>query len=288
MSNLKDEVSSDANDMFREFTKHKYLSADDEASLMDRWLDNKDQKARDKIIMSHSRLALKIARTYRHTGAPLADLVQEAHVGMLEALDKFERGRGARFCTVANFFIRTRMREFLGMEVSPVSLGCAGGKYGRSAPTVYNQLQQKNPDMSHEELIDQTASVLNARPSMIRNVLRVLKSSFTSIDQPAYTYDDNSTDKFGDMLESEEDTPDIMVERKMDSERKMAMVMFQIHSFPERTQEILLSRFGEEPPTLADLSEQYKISRERARQVESYAVKKIRNALADSPVFAEA
>ena len=92
--------------------KAKLLTKDEEKSLTTLWKTNQDPKALEKLILAYSKLVIKIASQFRHYGLSFSDLVQEGHIGLLLALDRFEQSRDLRFSTYARWWVRASIKEF--------------------------------------------------------------------------------------------------------------------------------------------------------------------------------
>ncbi|MET0358056.1 MAG: sigma-70 family RNA polymerase sigma factor, partial [Pararhizobium sp.] len=90
-----------------------YLERGEEQLLAQAWKDNQDQDARNKIAMAHMRLVISMAAKFRHFGLPMSDLVQEGHIGLLEAAARFEPSRDVRFSTYATWWIRASMQDYV-------------------------------------------------------------------------------------------------------------------------------------------------------------------------------
>ena len=90
-----------------------YLARDEEHALALAWKDHQDQDARNKIAMAHMRLVMSMASKFRNFGLPMSDLVQEGHIGLLEAAARFEPSRDVRFSTYASWWIRASMQDYV-------------------------------------------------------------------------------------------------------------------------------------------------------------------------------
>ncbi|TIM21215.1 MAG: sigma-70 family RNA polymerase sigma factor, partial [Mesorhizobium sp.] len=99
--------------MVRAAMKAPYLERDEEHLLALRWKEDNDQQALHQIAMAHMRLVISMASKFRHYGLPLGDLVQEGHVGLLEAAARFEPEREVRFSTYATWWIRASMQDYI-------------------------------------------------------------------------------------------------------------------------------------------------------------------------------
>ena len=103
--------------------KSPLLSKDQEQSLTRLWKDNKDPKALEKIILSYSKLVIRIASQFKHYGLPFNDLLQEGHIGLLLALDKFDPSRELRFSTYSRWWVKATIQEYVLKNWSVVKTG---------------------------------------------------------------------------------------------------------------------------------------------------------------------
>src|SRR5690606_19263207 len=99
--------------MIREAMKAPYLAREEEQELALRWKERHDQQALHRIAVAHMRLVISMAGKFRHFGLPASDLIQEGHVGLLEAAARFEPERQVRFSTYATWWIRASMQDFI-------------------------------------------------------------------------------------------------------------------------------------------------------------------------------
>ena len=99
--------------MIRAAMKARYLERDEEHELARRWRDMHDQEALNQITLAHMRLVIAMAGKFRHFGLSMSDLIQEGHVGLLEAAARFEPEREVRFSTYATWWIRASMQDYI-------------------------------------------------------------------------------------------------------------------------------------------------------------------------------
>ncbi len=105
--------SSTPRQMVREAMRAPYLEREEERALAFRWKDERDQEALHRLTSAHMRLVIAIAARFRHFGLSMADLVQEGHVGLLEAAARFEPERDVRFSTYATWWIRASVQDHI-------------------------------------------------------------------------------------------------------------------------------------------------------------------------------
>ena len=118
--------------------KFPLLEADEEAQLAKRWREQSDQKAAHKLLTSHLRLVVSVARSYRGYGMPLSELISEGNIGLVEAVTRFDPEKGFRFSTYAVWWIRAAIQEYVLRSRSLVKIGTR-----RSERTLFFNLQRQ-------------------------------------------------------------------------------------------------------------------------------------------------
>src|SRR3974390_3899957 len=113
---------------FKEIQRFPMLDPREEYKLAKRWREAGDRDAADRLVISHLRLVAKIARGYRGYGLPIADLISEGHVGLLQAVERFEPEKGFRFATYAVWWIRAAIQEYIIRSWSLVKIGTTGAQ----------------------------------------------------------------------------------------------------------------------------------------------------------------
>ncbi len=116
-------TESGSDHYFKEIRRFPMLDPQQECKLAKRWREAGDRDAAHRLIISHLRLAAKIARGYRGYGLPIADLISEGHVGLMQAVERFEPERGFRFSTYAVWWIKAAIQEFILRSWSLVKMG---------------------------------------------------------------------------------------------------------------------------------------------------------------------
>ncbi|NMT62907.1 sigma-70 family RNA polymerase sigma factor [Marinobacter orientalis] len=231
--------------------------------------------SRQRLIRSNLRLAVHIARRYANRGIPMSDVIQDANVGLIKAVERFDPTKGFRFSTYAYWWISEEVKRCMKR----------GTRLVHTPENVVDEIRllQKKSLILHQSLgrtpsQSELAHEIEVSPSRIGE-LRALASMEVSVDAPVTT---EGSVTLGDSLSaSEQSAPEHeMVQR--DRKRTLAALLADLSS---REKEVLSRRFGlglPEPETLQVISDNLGISRERVRQIEKGALKKLRN-LVDSP-----
>jgi RNA polymerase sigma-32 factor len=244
------------------------LTLEHEQALARRARDG-DKGALDHLVMAHRTMVLSIASTYRHLGAPYADLVHQGFLGLLEAAHRFEVERGTRFATYARWWVRYRMRQCVTESRHVVrpsrsrSLVRIRGQLGRTR----RELQQ-----SHGGAVDR--ATIAAELDVTEEEVAIAEQDIGRRQVPISL--DNPTE--GHIAVALGPDPE---EEAADGERRLfvaQIVAEALRSLPGREARIVTERhLREEPRTLRDLGRELGISRERVRQLEARALERIRD-----------
>lgn len=259
-----------------EINRFPILTADEEFKLAVRFKKHKDLKAAEKLVTSNLRFVVKIAYEYNNYGIKLVDLIQEGNIGLMHAVKKFDPYKGFRLISYAVWWIRAYIQNFIIRSWSIVKIGTtqAQRKLFFKLNQVKNRLQalsQKNPDLK------EVADLLNVKEKEIEEMDRRLSGRDLSLDM---TINDEGETTYLDHLvyegESQEDTL-IRKEEKSLVRRDIAGALARLN---ERENYIVRNRImSDAPETLQQIGDRFKITRERARQIEQEALKKLRKAL---------
>lgn len=234
-----------------------------------------DEAARERMIRANLRLVLKIARDYEHLGLPLADLVSEGTIGLMKAVDRFKPSKGGKLSTYGAWWIKQQIRRALANQGRTVRLPVhVEGKLYRLSRAEARLRNTLGRDATDEEL----ALELN---TTTRRIARLRESSVRPASLDALVGDSDSA-SIGDLVADEQaPNPYIELERKLDHERLRQL----LGSLTDREAKILTLRFGlhgGEEQTLEDVGREFNLTRERIRQVQNEAFRKLRGLL-ESP-----
>ncbi|HPC04605.1 MAG TPA: RNA polymerase sigma factor RpoH [Syntrophales bacterium] len=259
-----------------EINQFSILTSDEEFKLAVQFKKHKDLKAAEKLVTANLRFVVKIAYEYKNYGIKLVDLIQEGNIGLMHAVKKFDPYKGYRLISYAVWWIRAYIQNFIIRSWSIVKIGTtqAQRKLFFKLNQVKNRLQalsRENPDFR------EVAELLNVKESEIEDMDQRLSNRDVSLD---VSISNEGETTYLDHLvydgESQEDSL-IRQEEKSLVRRDIAGALAKLS---ERENYIVKNRImSDKPETLQQIGDRFKITRERARQIEQEALKKLRTAL---------
>src|SRR5215207_8811157 len=230
-----------------------------------------DRRARQRLIEKNLRLVISVAKKYRGMGLPFEDLIQEGNIGLMKAVEKFDPDRGWRFSTYATWWVRQAVQRAVADKGRTIRVPVHMGEKIRKMARTYNEL---SAELEREPTDEEVAERLGWIVDEVRNVKDAM-SDASSLNRPLGSEEDGS--ELGELVEDERasDTAGEVM-REMETEGLQAA----IERLPERHRYVLVRRYGlddQESATLAELSEELKVSRERVRQLQREAERMLRN-----------
>ncbi|SMC88594.1 RNA polymerase factor sigma-32 [Rhizobium sp. RU36D] len=260
-----------------------YLDRDKEHDLAVRWKDSQDQDARNQIAHAHMRLVIAMASKFRGFGLPLADLIQEGYIGLLEAAARFEPAREVRFSTYAGWWIRASMQDYILRNWSIVR----GGTSSSQKALFFNlrrlraKLAQGDQRLTDQAIHQEIASALGVSLADVQTMDARLAGNDASLQAPAFNGNGNGGEgEKLDMLVSDAPQPDELVTGIIDGERRLKWLNSAMGRLNPRESRIIKARrLSENGATLEELGTELGISKERVRQIESRAMEKLKEAL---------
>ncbi|WP_082109390.1 RNA polymerase sigma factor RpoH [Azospirillum thiophilum] len=258
--------------------KYQYLTAEQELDLAVRWHERQDPSALDKLVGSHLRLVVKLARGYLGYGLPLSDLVAEGNVGVMQAAQKFDPGRGFRFATYASWWVRAAIQEYVLHNWSLVKIGTTAGqkKLFFSLRRLKARMQELESGDLSPEAVEAIATELNVSKAEVVEMNRRLGNDRSLNVGLSEDGDGEWLDLLADEGPNQETTLADAEERR----RRQQFLKLGLGVLDDRERRILVARrLRDEPLTLEELSQQFHVSRERVRQLEVRAFEKLQKAV---------
>ena len=280
---LSSRLSPDSNlsRYLQEIRKFPMLEAEQEYMLAKRWREHEDAEAAHKMVTSHLRLVAKIAMGYRGYGLPLADLIAEGNVGMMQAVKRFDPERGFRLATYAMWWIRAAIQEYILHSWSLVKIGttAAQKKLFFNLRRVKAQLKAIEDGDLHPDTVTKIATKLGVAEEEVVNMNRRLAAPDHSLNAPVRADGDGDTE-WQDWLVDEHASQETKLGDAEELKVRRGLLGTALTTLSDRERRILEERrLKEEPATLEDLSKEYGISRERVRQIEVRAFDKLQKAM---------
>ena len=261
----------------QEIRKFPMLEPEEEYMLAKRWVDHQDTAAAHKMVTSHLRLAAKIAMGYRGYGLPQAEVVSEANVGLMQAVKRFDPEKGFRLATYAMWWIRASIQEHILRSWSLVKIGTTSAqkKLFFNLRKVKSKLGALEDGDLRPEILARIAQDLSVTETEVVDMNRRMSGGDASLNVMVGSDGDGST-QWQDWLEDDDSDQAQDYAERNEFETRHALLAQAMDVLNEREREILRKRrLTDEPETLEALSETYKVSRERVRQIEVRAFEKL-------------
>ncbi|MBD8891714.1 RNA polymerase factor sigma-32 [Roseibium litorale] len=269
--------------LVRAAMKAPYLTREDEQELARRWKNDKDEKALEALTLAHMRLVIAVASRYRNFGLSLVDLIQEGHVGLLEAAARFDPEREVRFSTYATWWIRAQIQDHILRNWSIVR----GGTSSAQKALFFNlrrlraKLSGSGQTLTDSELHRKIADAIGVKVADVALMNARLSGPDASLNAPVSDGDETSADR-QDFLVCEAPLPDEIVSENIDAERRKIWLRNALRVLNDRELRIVKERrLTDEGATLESLGQTLGISKERVRQIESRAMEKLKAVLVE-------
>lgn len=246
----------------------EYLSEEERRQLAEKVREG--SRARDHLIRANTRLVIQIAKRYRGWGIPFSDLIQEGNLGLMRAADKFDYRRGTRFSTYATWWIRQAITRALSDQGRTIRLPV---HIHEEIRRLHNAEEQLNDRIGRQPTDEEIAQELGMALSRVRWLRRIARHT-VSLETPIGEDGDNS---LGDFVQ--DDDISSPTEKASQTLLKQEVAKLLEHLKP-REAEIIRLRFGfvdGRSYTLKEVGEKLGITRERVRQIESKALRRLRH-----------
>jgi RNA polymerase sigma-32 factor len=261
-----------------EIRRFPVLTLQEEQSLAQLWRKKADVRAAHKLVTSHLRLVVKIAMGYRGYGLPVAEIVSEGNVGLMQAVKKFEPEKGFRLSTYAMWWIKASIQEYILRSWSLVKIGTTAAQkklfFGlRKAKSKISALEEG--DMNFEQ-VESLATKFGVTNQEVIDMNRRLSGDM-SLNTP---YGEESESQWQDTLEDQGANQEtLLIEHEEQSDRMVALRRGLEVLNPRERRVFEARRLMDDPMTLETLAEEFNVSRERIRQIETRAFEKVQEAV---------
>ncbi len=267
----------------REAMAAELLDAETEAALARQWRDEGDEEALHRLVTAYLRLAISMAAKYRRYGAPMNDLIQEAGVGLMKAASKFDPDRGVRFSTYAVWWIKASIQDYVMRNWSLVRTGSTSAQ--KSLFFNMRRVKAKIEADAGADGADPTSHEIRREISEELGVpLRDVDMMEARLSGADFSLNATQAGEEGrewvETLEDESPQAEEMVARRSDLDRARGWLNEAFDALTERERMIITARkLADAPETLESLGIKLKLSKERVRQLEAQALRKMRQRL---------
>jgi RNA polymerase sigma-32 factor len=267
----------------RNLKVYPLLSAEKELETAKKYFDEKDSAAAQLLVLSNLRLVVKIAYEYSRTGIHILDLIQEGNIGLLQAVREFDPYKGVKLSSYASYWIKAYIRAFILKNWSLVKIGTT-----RAQRSLFYKLQKEKNRLEQLGISPEPkylAERLNVKEHEVVEMTQRLGGKDVSLSTPLYG-DDSGSDT---LLQSLKDTS-VAADEQLANREVESEFTERLNAF-ERTlsgKELIIFRErlrAEEPKTLQDIGDLYKITRERVRQIEVRVMQKLKEYMKENARF---
>ncbi len=263
-----------------EIKKFPLLQPEEEYMLAKAWREHQDTDAAARLVTSHLRLVAKIAMGYRGYGLPVAELISEGNIGLMQGVKKFEPDKGFRLATYAMWWIRASMQEFILRSWSLVKIGTTAAQ----KKLFFNLRREKarinafeDGDLKPEDVETIATNLGVSEAEVVSMNRRMAMGGDTSLNAPLR---EEGEGEWQDWLTDEEPLQDERVAEAEEATVRHDLLNQAMQTLTDRERHILEERrLREDPKTLEELSQVYEVSRERIRQIEVRAFEKLQKAM---------
>ncbi|MBM4347099.1 MAG: RNA polymerase sigma factor RpoH [Deltaproteobacteria bacterium] len=255
------------------------LTPEQEFDLAVRYRKHNDISAAHELITSNLRFVVKVALEYKSYGVKLLDLIQEGNIGLMMAVKKFDPYKGNRFISYAIWWIRAYMQNFIIKTWSLVKIGAtqAQKKLFYKIGKVRKELES---DPENEKRYERLAKDLDVPKEDLIEMEQRMASRDLSLDAP---FDEGKDLTHLDLLQEESPSQEEMLALEQEKEIREREVQKALKRLSEKEVFIIKNRImSDEPLTLQEIGSHLKLSRERVRQIESEALKKLKKEMSTS------
>ncbi|MGC0371715.1 MAG: hypothetical protein DGJ47_000414 [Rickettsiaceae bacterium] len=279
MSNLPViSVESSFTSYLKEVNKIPCLTEEEEFLYAKNYLEKHDLEAAHELVKSHLKLVVKIAMRYKNYGLPINDVVSEGNIGLMQAVKKFDPDMGFRLSTYSTWWIKASIQEYILKSWSLVKIGttAAQKKLFFSLNKVKHKIVKAYSRDVREDDYEEIAEQLGVTTKEVSAMNSRLSGNDLSLNYTISNNDGDDQTEMIDLLPATTPSQEEDLAQKQISVNKERILRDALATLNEREAAILVARkLNDSPSTLDVLSEEYKVSKERIRQIENKAFEKV-------------
>ena len=264
--------SSDAlNYYLAQLRETPLLSKEQEEELFHRLQNSEDVDAARKLVMSHLRFVVHIAKSYKGYGLPLLDIIQEGNVGLMKAVKKFDPSKKVRLLSFAIYWIRAEIHEFVLKNWRMVKVATT-----KAQRKLFFKLRSKKT--SSNWLSEQEANDIASELNVDSKTVKLMESRLSGTDVAFDPIEEDENAPAGYLTQNT--NPLSVLETQDSNDDSSKKLNLALNKLDERSRDIILQRFlSEKKPTLDELSKKYCVSKERIRQIEEKSLNTLRETI---------
>ncbi len=257
------------------------LEREYEVELGRRWRDEKDQTAVNELVESHVRLVVRIASGFRGYGLPVNDLIQEGNLGLLQAAKRFDPEREVRFSTYASWWILAGIQEYIVRNSSIIRIGTTPAQ--KSLFFNLRKLRARIAGNLEGLMTNDERETIAKELKVPLAAVERMEAHFSAPDRSLNaSIGDEDGDRLQDFLADDRSNPEENVIEMHDSAVRASWLHDAMDGLSERERDIIQLRFfDDEKITLAEIGQSYGVTKERIRQIEGRALKKLKAVLSE-------
>ncbi len=269
-------VKSGFSQYLQEINNIPSLTPEEEFMLAKNYLENNDIEAAHRLVSSHLKLVAKIAIKYKNYGLPVAELVSEGNIGLMQAVKKYNPDLGFRLSTYAMWWIKAAIQEYVLKSWSLVKIGTTSAQkklffsLGKIKHRIVNNYGRSINSEDYKEM----AKELGVLTKEVEQMDQRMSGPDISLNRHVAKEDEST--EFIELLPEQKPNQEASFAKKQDMGNKKLVLLEAMNVLNEREAKILTARkLSDAPQTLDDLSMEYNISKERVRQIENRAFEKV-------------